>query len=174
MICLTTKAAPTLLAATAHLPLRNRAGAVVAWATIDADLLPWASQWRWSLTAAGYVRRGTVAGEFLLHREILALKHGDPRQGDHRNGNPLDNRRENLRVATHGQNQQNRRGGNRGALSGHRGVAFNARRGKWIAYADVDGKRRYVGCAFATEDEAAAAVAQFRREYLPFSEMDRA
>lgn len=45
----------------------------------------------------------------LMHREILGLKLGDKRQGDHGLANTLDNRRfvdgkENLRIATHTEN----------------------------------------------------------------------
>ena len=42
-----------------------------------------------------------------MHREILGLSLGDGMETDHRNGDGLDNRRDNLRVATHAQNQAN-------------------------------------------------------------------
>ena len=45
----------------------------------------------------------------LLHREILRLKYGDKRCGDHINHNTLDNTRENLRVTTDAENKRNRK-----------------------------------------------------------------
>ena len=40
-----------------------------------------------------------------MHREILGLKLGDPRKGDHvEPSKTLDNRRSNLRISTHAQN----------------------------------------------------------------------
>lgn len=48
---------------------------------------------------------------------------------DHINGEDLDNRRENLRWATHDQNMQNRPGWNR--YSSHPGISFKNATGKW-------------------------------------------
>jgi hypothetical protein len=46
----------------------------------------------------------------MMHREILGLAYGDPRNGDHREpSETLDNRRSNLRIANNGQNQLNSR-----------------------------------------------------------------
>lgn len=42
-----------------------------------------------------------------MHREILALRAGDKREADHKNGDTLDNRRSNLRVASHAENKAN-------------------------------------------------------------------
>lgn len=55
------------------------------------------------------VRRFTENGgkrSAYLHREILGLAHGDGIEGDHENGDTLDNRRTNLRRATRSQNAQ--------------------------------------------------------------------
>ena len=43
-----------------------------------------------------------------MHRLILGIPRGDKRQVDHINRNGLDNRRCNIRVATHSQNMHNR------------------------------------------------------------------
>lgn len=50
---------------------------------------------------------------------------------DHINGDGLDNRKVNLRWATHSQNMQNRRGW--GKMSQSMGVTFNRSTKKWIA-----------------------------------------
>lgn len=69
-----------------------------------------------------------------LHRLILNAPKG--KQGDHRNGDGLDNRKVNLRLVNNQQNMQNRpKGANRNSKSGIRGVCkFVATGGKeyWI------------------------------------------
>jgi hypothetical protein len=61
---------------------------------------------------------------------------------DHRNGNGLDNRRENLREATTSQNNRNRRP-NIGFK--FKGVTFKKREGRWAAQICVDGKKIWGG-----------------------------
>jgi len=43
----------------------------------------------------------------LFVRQLLCLKVGDPRCGDHRNHDTLDNRRSNLRIVSNSQNAMN-------------------------------------------------------------------
>ena len=63
---------------------------------------------------------------------------------DHENGNGLDNRRENLRLATHSQNQRNRR---RTRDKVYKGTRRNGK--KWVAHIVLG--------TFASEEEAARA-----------------
>lgn len=148
------------------LPLRARDGSVRAWTRVDAADAPMLAQWRWSLHSNGYVYRlETVDGRkhaVRLHRLLLGLSRGDDRQADHVNRDRLDNRRANLRVVTGAENKQNVRA--RGGTSRFRGVALH-RPGRWIARFG----RVYLG-VFTTEEEAAAAAARYRAQYLPFSE----
>ena len=75
---------------------------------------------------------------------------------DHINGNGLDNRRSNLRLATHAQNMGNKRR-YRNNTSGYKGVApFNGRGKPWIAYINCGGKRTYLGLFEAAIDGARA------------------
>lgn len=88
-----------------------------------------------------------------LHRHVVGLVNGDPRVPDHINGDRLDNRRENLRVATHRQNVRNaklRAGGS----SQYKGVAWRPTRSCWRARIRVDYKQIHLG---HFGDEAAAA-----------------
>lgn len=135
---------------------------------VDPDVAPWAGQLRWRMHTSGTKRyvRGTVSSRPFLHRLILGLPPSDPRTVDHVNGDPLDNRRENLRVATVAENAQNQ--GSRGGSSRYRGVSWDASRGKWIATAMVNGKRKTLG-RFDDEDRAGEAAAKFRAEHMPFS-----
>lgn len=79
---------------------------------------------------------------------------------DHINHNGLDNRKANLRFATHRQNIIN--SPKRGAISSSKfkGVHYcrsnRKRLRKWIAQIMVDGKGKYIG-SFFTETEAAIA-----------------
>lgn len=84
-----------------------------------------------------------------LHRHIV-----QPPEGfvvDHRNGNTLDNRRENLRIVTTYQNNSNTE--SKGVI-GLRGVTMAGRR--YRARIMTPTSRKSLGC-FATEEEAGAA-----------------
>lgn len=104
---------------------------------------------KWSITKSGYVRRTVgVGGERLLHRIILRPAPNE--EVDHINGDPLDNRRENLRICTRRQNAAARRFPS--GKSGYRGVSYHC--GKWQASVRVDGVLVYLG-RFDTAEEAA-------------------
>lgn len=150
-----------------RIPLRDRAGVTIAYALVDDDVFARVGHLRWSLSDKGYVQRR--ADNVRLHRLVMGLVTGDPREVDHRDGNQLDNRRRNLRLASDAEQAQNRRG--RGDSSSRfRGVS--ARDGRWIARVQSDGRSYNLG-TFETEEEAAAAARGARRVLLPFSEEGR-
>jgi hypothetical protein len=80
-------------------------------AIVDNSDYGWLSQYNWMAqwdrcTKSYYaVRRGGI----MMHREILGLKKGDKRQGDHKFGMTLDNRRAKLRRVTQQQNLMGKR-----------------------------------------------------------------
>lgn len=154
-----------------YVPLRRRNGSVCAWAKVDAADAARVLTHRWSQNPRGYayrtVRRAGRHSSLLMHRVVLGLDFGDRREGDHRNRDPLDNRRANLRVATHGQNHQNR-GAMSHSSSRYRGVCWDTARRAWRAFATLDGRVRHIG-RFPTEEEAAAAAGAWRSEHMPFS-----
>lgn len=94
-----------------------------------------------------------------MHRLIMGLEFGDPREVDHRDGDGLNNRRSNLRVTESQPNRWNS-GPVDGAVSGYKGVNwhwFRGRKsGKWRAQIKVDGRQRHLGL-FDTEVDAARA-----------------
>lgn len=92
---------------------------------------------------------------------------------DHENHNGLDNRRENLREATRGQNLANQRPGRRGS-SDYKGV--DLRRGLWRARIKTGGREVFLGYhanpeAAARAYDLAATVAFGEFACLNFPEM---
>src|SRR5882762_4759564 len=87
-------------------------------AIVDAADYEWLSKWHWyahwcPTTHSFYAGTNIpVDGGYWtvkMHRLILQLARGDRREGDHKNGDTLDYRRNNLRIAEHRQNCENRR-----------------------------------------------------------------
>jgi hypothetical protein len=134
-----------------------------------ADFEPMA-QFEWyaartsSTTYAGCstVRRSAIAGgSQYMHRLLLGVPPG--LQVDHINGDGLDNRRANLRIATPAQNMQNRRP-RRGAASSFKGVIrYPSARTPWGSYISRAGKKAFLG-AFPSEEAAARAYDAAARE----------
>ena len=100
----------------------------------------------------------------LLHRVIMKAPKG--LQVDHINGDPLDNRKENLRLCNHQQNQLNR-GPGKNNISGYKGV-HPRRPNHWAAQFSItiDGKRKWF-CGEARNCKHASAhdYNKFIREY---------
>lgn len=86
-----------------------------------------------------------------MHRYLLDAQDGA--QVDHINGDTLDNRRSNLRLATPSQNQGNR-AKQAHATSKFKGVSWHKKAGKWRATISVNRKQIHLG--FYTQQEHAA------------------
>ncbi len=95
-----------------------------------------------------------------MHRVLTGMSRLEV---DHINGNGLDNRRANLRLASRGQNAQNAKI-HRPTQSPYRGVIFNKAAKKWCASINVNGKRKHLG-SFKTEIEAAVAYDKASLEF---------
>jgi hypothetical protein len=74
----------------------------------------------------------------------MGLEYGDGKSVDHINGNPLDNRRENLRICTQQENSWNQRK-RRTNTCGFKGVYWDKGAKKYQAQICKDGKRKYLG-----------------------------
>lgn len=72
---------------------------------------------------------------------------------DHRNGNTLDNRKDNLRFCTCQQNNMNRKS-RKGSTSKYKGVSWSTKSKKWDVGIYVDKKTIHLGM-YKSEDEAA-------------------
>jgi hypothetical protein len=97
----------------------------------------------------------------LMHRVIMEriLGHSDFEEVDHIDGDSLNNQRDNLRVVTHKQNLENRKGANKNSKSGIRGVSWDKSKQKWQVEICTGGSRIFVGRFDIIEEAEKAAVA---------------
>ena len=139
------------------------------------------AQHRWYAHREGrtyYARRhGPMAGgtwpTIRMHREIIDAPHGI--QVDHINGDGLDNRRDNLRIATNLQNGANRTHKQRGRTSRFLGVDWYSRLGKWRARIMINYKDTHLGYFDREVDAALAyneAALQLHGEYASLNDID--
>lgn len=120
---------------------------------VDEDVMMDLECFNWACDLRGYVKRSAGPAKKrevqYLHRRILEAP--PELEVDHRNNAPLDNRRDNLRLATEFQQK-----GNRKCCSSHgfKGVRQQPGRITWEAKANHEGKTVYLG-TFKTPEEAA-------------------
>lgn len=93
---------------------------------------------------------------YRLHRFLLNLEPYNKSYADHINGDGLNNRRNNIRLATPTQNSYNQKVQNRAKTSKYKGVSWNKGVKKWHAYIKQNQKRINLGL-FLSEEEAAKA-----------------
>lgn len=123
---------------------------------IDAKDECWVRAFKWNAHRVGNTvyARTSFPRKLYLHELIVKAPAGGT--VDHKNGNGLDNRRQNLRPATRRQNGQNSRS-RRNSTSVFLGVCKDKERGGWIAQIKrSNDSRRRIG-RFQTEEEAARA-----------------
>ena len=105
----------------------------------------------------GYRQGSIFSVMYLAHRVIWAIAHNEwpADQIDHINGVKNDNRIENLRAVTNGENSRNlpRRADN---SSGVTGVTWHKKALKWTAQIAVNGRLLHLG-RYAEKDDAVAA-----------------
>lgn len=107
--------------------------------------------------SVGYVRVHLFRKEYLVHRLGWFLHHGvwPKEQLDHINHIRHDNRLENLREATHRQNNQHKAIFNKG-VTFRKGAKFDS----WVAQTSVSGKKIGLG-SYRTREEAEKAYEDF-------------
>jgi hypothetical protein len=125
-------------------------------ALVDNTNYEWLSRWEWCAHPNGaenfYAMRSVyfpIKKSIWMHKEVF----GGDQLVDHKNRDTLDNRRDNLRAATHSQNRANskRRSNN---TSGYQGVSRHKL--KWKAEIVMNQKFIYLGLFENLKDAALA------------------
>ena len=116
------------------------------------------------LRTDGYLAVMVLGVLYLTHRIIWVWWHGEmPKNIDHINGIPSDNRIENLRSVTNAENHKNLsiRTDN---TSGTIGVFWNKASKKWLAQISIKGKNTHLGC-FSDKNKAIKTRKQAEIDY---------
>jgi HNH endonuclease len=108
-------------------------------AIVDDEDYDWLSEWKWFALQDGrtfYACRQLPSTKkkkrmVWMHRQILGAESGQ--EVDHISGNGLDNRRSNLRMASHAENLSNQRRRAKVGTSVFKGVSWRPQQGKWLA-----------------------------------------
>lgn len=95
------------------------------------------------------------------HRDLMTPP--DDMIVDHIDGNGLNCRRSNMRLATRAQNVRNSRRPKHNT-SGFKGVSYNRKNQRWQAHIKVDSKSTYLGL-YATPEDAYAAYCVASERY---------
>jgi hypothetical protein len=116
----------------------------------------------------GYIRITIGGKRILAHRLAWAFSHGSwpVAQMDHIDGDRANNRIENLRVVTNGQNGQNKKATARNNKLGLTGVSHKTKN-SYQASIHVDGATTHLG-SFKTAEEAHAAYLSAKKRLHPF------
>lgn len=133
-------------------------------AIVDDEDFEFLSQWSWCITRNGYAKRGIMKGgvndTIYMHRAVIGASADS--DVDHANGNKLDNRKANLRIATVSQNGANSKT-RICSETGFKGVVFNKKRRKFQAWITLNRRKKYLG-QFSTPQEAHAAYSVAAKE----------
>jgi len=130
---------------------------------IDDEDYELISSWKWFANDSRgiiYARGYKNGKRIMMHRLIMSTPEG--MDTDHINHNSLDNRKENLRICTHSQNNQNMKKP-KGNKSGYKGVFWNKKNKNWRSTITCNGKQIEVG-SFDNAIDAAKAYDKKSRE----------
>jgi len=117
-----------------------------------------------SVNADDYVKVTINSKKYSVHRIVFMMQHGYlPKEIDHINCNPSDNRIENLREVNRSQNRYNIVS-YKTNTSGVKGVVKNKKLNKWEVSINVDGKRKYIG-VFKDFELAELVAMEARHKY---------
>jgi hypothetical protein len=138
---------------------------------VDDDDFESLSQNKWHILRNGYARRpgkqrDKISGTVYMHRQIMGFPNG--LQVDHINGNKLDNRKCNLRLATNSQNHCNR-GKQANNTSGYKGVSWHKQANKWNARIVLLGRKISLGLYNDPKDASEAYLTASKIYHGEFS-----
>ena len=131
------------------------------YAIVDTEDYAFLMRWKWHAsqgTSTWYAERMEKGTKLKMHRAIMNVPKG--MDIDHRNHYGLDNRRQNIRVCTRTQNQQNQRP-TVGCTSKYKGVSRES--GKWRSRICIHNRNISLG-AYESEIAAARVYAEKAKE----------
>tara|TARA_S200002703_G_C3714544_1_gene219499 strand:- start:6 stop:587 length:582 start_codon:yes stop_codon:yes gene_type:complete len=157
---------------------------------LDDEDYEWAKEHKWCVKKSYFCKRdkfyvirarkksdGPGSSNIYLHQQIAKTPKG--MVTDHINGDPLDNRRENLRVLTHAENMQNQKSH---ADAGSKFIGVHrtkkSRKNPWIASLSIKedsspcGKKQVFNGYYPTEEEAAYARDLAVLKYRPLARLN--
>jgi len=142
-------------------------------ALVDDVYFDWLSQWKWRVTFSSSGKpyaitdmRDVNGRKHCFGMHSLVIFGGN--EVDHKNGDGLDNRRENLRDCTHNQNMKNKCL-LRYNTSGTAGVSWIASIKKWKVQLQVDGVYKYLGIYESKQEAIQVRLLASKREFGEFS-----
>lgn len=147
---------------TAKIELYNKMGDCIAEAIIDADDIERVVDLKWTLNDnnRNYVKN--IKHGIYIHRLIANAKDGDI--VDHIDRNPLNNRKNNLRLVSSSQNSQNK-SLQVNNTSGFIGVYWISEKNKWRAEIQINGESKSLGY-FHEKNEAIIARLKAEKQYF--------
>lgn len=130
-------------------------------AKVDDEDYERLAKFRWYYHPSGYAVRTVYGADWRqkpwkaarMHREVICAPDGI--SVDHKNGDRLDNRRNNLRLATRQEQARNTAKWRKPTASRYKGVFWRKNRKRWVASIRWDGKNHELG---NFKDEAEAAL----------------
>lgn len=140
------------------------------YAIVDKEDYDFLNQWKWYCNPQGYAVREEYFGmrngkkirkTIRMHRVINETP--EELEVDHRDGNPLNNRKKNLVNVTHSKNMFNLKVANNNS-SGYSGVSWHKETKKWRAYINLKGKQIYLGL-YNTIEEAISNRLNAKQKY---------
>jgi len=140
------------------------------YAIVDVEDFERLNQDKWHCSHYGYAKRavsnrtgkGRRQVEVYMHKLVCPAPEG--MIVDHINRNSLDNRKENLRVATQKQNLWNRKFIRKRGKTRYNGIRWDKNREKWQVRLTINGRRKSFGY-YADEIEAAKAYDRVAKKY---------
>lgn len=122
---------------------------------------------------SGYMRTQLDTVKLLVHRIAWVLTYGEwpEKLIDHIDGDPSNNRLNNLRLATHRENQSNKKKLSAKNTSGYQGVSLSSDgSGKWLVFygrGEHTNGQRYFG-EFSTPEEASRKYQEVKNSVMGY------
>lgn len=141
------------------------------------------SLWKWRVNCYGYAVRAKNSvevsetkrtGDILMHRVILEAKVGQ--EVDHKDGDRLNNQRSNIRIASHAENQRNKKL-YKTNKSGVKGVYYDSSRwnrlSRWRALIGFNGRQKTIGYFMSLNDAKNAYNKEAKKLHGDFARLNK-